>query len=114
MATTIGVRIAQMGERARLWKIAAEAVPEPAGDELPELETLQAFVGGYVEHVFALVEAEPVHLFVNEDGLGRLPANELASQIWGVYAVEAGGRYGRIDGNVWLWIGPLPPDEPLG
>lgn len=76
--------------------------PEPAGMNWPTLQEMQHFVGGYVEHVRCDVAGVEIHMFVNEDGLRMgLPVNEYATMLYGA---------APIVGNVWVWLGPLPPD----
>ena len=87
--------------KTKMYRCRINEDPEPAGDRMPTLGELQHFVGGYVEHVRLDVANGEIHLFVNEDGVSiGLPVNDYVSQL-----------YGRsIVGNVWMWLGELPPD----
>ena len=85
----------------KLWRLPELGLPEPGGKAWPTLEAMQAYVGGYVEHLAVGLDGTPSHLFVNEDGhrLGQGP-NEIASVI----------ARRLIVGPALLWVGKLPRD----
>lgn len=105
---------------ARLYRLPAGGDPEPAGDDMPPLESLQQFVGGYVQHVRVDSAGAEMHLFVNDDGRRlALPPNLVASALFAathgpgtLIAARLGGPEAlaalHILGNAWLWHGPLP------
>lgn len=109
-----------MTRTARLYRLPAGRDPEPAGDALPPLATMQAFVGGYVQHLRVDSAGDEMHLFVNDDGRRlALPPNLVASALHAatfgpgtLIAARLGGPDAlaalHILGNAWLWHGPLP------
>jgi hypothetical protein len=56
-------------------------VQEDEGE--PPFNTIQAFCGGYVEHVNVLYEGQQCSMFVHDEGAIRgLPVNEVATDIY--------------------------------
>lgn len=70
--------------------------------EMPTLQEMQAYVGGYIEHVSLTFDGHPLSLIVNEDGrrLG-LPTNAQAT------ALTVGRVLGDIVGNAIVIEGGL-------
>lgn len=110
---------------SKLWRIPTDGPPEPVGDDLPQLDELQRYVGGYIEHVRCDFRGE-AHLFVNEDGesLGLAP-NGFATLLRAAHACTSRDEIAEtlargvtpqvfashvIVGDAWLWFGPLPAD----
>jgi hypothetical protein len=109
--------------QCRMFRVPARGAAEPAGDVFPQIEELQEFVGGYVEHVRVTIAQYEMHLFMNEDGLRLgLPPNVVASALYAAtfppQSLRAALRRDpqvmnglTIVGNVWLWHGPLPDSD---
>ena len=108
--------------RARMVRVPAVGEPQPFGDRWPQLSELQAWVGGFVEHLVVRVMHDEMHLLVHDDAkrLG-LPVNVVASALYASQfnPPEVRAAIARdpstahaltICGNAWLWHGPLPAD----